>query len=42
MLRLSERITKETVKREQEKFTFYAECEFLRPFSQIYLGNSER
>ena len=31
MLRLSERNSKETIKRVQKKFTFYAECEFLRP-----------
>ena len=36
-IRLSERFTKETIKREQKKFTFYAECEFLRPLGQIYL-----
>ena len=26
----------------QKKFTFYAECEFLRPLGQIYLSKSER
>jgi hypothetical protein len=26
----------------QKKFTFYAECEFLRPLGQIYLDISER
>ena len=31
MLLLSERNPKETVKRVQKKFTFYAEFEFLRP-----------
>ena len=31
MLLLSERNSKETVKRVQKKFTFYAEFEFLRP-----------
>ena len=30
-VRLSERNSKETIKREQKKFTFYAEFEFLRP-----------
>ena len=30
-VRLSERNPKETIKRVQKKFTFYAECEFLRP-----------
>ena len=29
MLRISERNPKETIKRVQKKFTFYAECEFL-------------
>ena len=33
-IRLSERFTKETIKRVQKKFTFYAECEFLRPLGQ--------
>ena len=42
MLRISERNPKETIKREQKKFTFYAECEFLRPLGQIYLSKSER
>ena len=41
-IRLSERFTKETIKRVQKKFTFYAECEFLRPLGQIYLSKSER
>ena len=41
-IRLSERFTKETIKREQKKLTFYAECEFLRPLGQIYLSKSER
>ena len=40
-IRLSERFTKETIKRVQKKFTFYAECEFLRPLGQIYLSKSE-
>ena len=40
-VRISERNTKETNKREQKKFTFYAECEFLRPLGQIYLNISE-
>ena len=40
-IRLSERFTKETIKRVQKKFTFYAECEFLRPLCQIYLSKSE-
>ena len=31
MVRLSERNSKETIKRVQKKFTSYAECEFLRP-----------
>ena len=41
-IRLSERFTKETIKRVQKKFTFYAECEFLRPLGQIYLSKSKR
>ena len=41
-IRLSERFTKETIKRVQKKFTFYAECEFLRPLGQTYLSKSER
>ena len=40
-IRLSERFTKETIKRVQKKFTFYAECEFLRPLGQTYLSKSE-
>ena len=40
-VRISERNVKETIKREQKKFTFYAECEFLRPLGQIYLNISE-
>ena len=41
-VRISERFAKEMIKREQKKFTFYAEREFLRPSGQIYLRKSER
>ena len=37
-VRLSEGNPKETVKREQKKFIFYAEREFLRPSGQFYLS----
>ena len=37
-VRLSERNSKETIKREQKKFIFYAEREFLRPSGQFYLS----
>ena len=37
-VRLSERNPKETIKREQKKFIFYAACEFLRPSGQFYLS----
>ena len=40
-IRLSKRFTKETIKRVQKKFTFYAECEFLRPLGQTNLSKSE-
>ena len=41
MLRISERFTKFADKREQKKFTFYAEREQIRPLCQIYLRKSE-
>ena len=41
MLRISERFTKFAIKREQKKFTFYAEREQIRPLCQIYLMKSE-
>ena len=41
-IRLSERFAKETIKREQKKFTFNAESEFLRPLGQILFVFSER
>ena len=41
MLRISERFAKFAIKREQKKFTFYAEREQIRPLCQIYLRKSE-
>ena len=40
-VRISERFTKFAIKREQKKFTFYAEREQIRPLCQIYLRKSE-
>ena len=42
MVLISEGFAKEMIKREQKRFTFYAEREFLRPSGQIYLRKSER